>query len=336
MTPPTCDLTIGIPTFNRSHMIGKAIASVRNQLTDISAGRIELLVSDNASTDDTQTVIAALQAHAALPISYYRNETNVGMDRNFDLLFKRGRGRFVWMLGDDDYLLDDAIAFVLQLIDRNPDVKVFQTQPVADRFVMAEWMTSTVVKDDRVCHSGDEFFQAARGGFGNISSLIVHRDSWNMADLEGGFGTQFMHFYGIARVLAGAGKSYIIKRPLVVCCSGYPKSYFSSGDVLINTILGAARVVAHMRQMGYHESTCKQLLEGGGYFFFVIIPYAKALGIRNTSQICRDLKAHYNTPAVRLFCVPVICWPSWLYPGPLLRWLYAVYLKQKTRGTKAT
>ena len=37
-------------------------------------------------------------------IQYYRNEVNIGFDRNVDLVVKRATGKFVWILSDDDYI----------------------------------------------------------------------------------------------------------------------------------------------------------------------------------------------------------------------------------------
>ena len=49
------DVTVGIPTRNRSPLLGKAIASVLRQ----SYRDFTLVVSDNASDDDTASVVAS-------------------------------------------------------------------------------------------------------------------------------------------------------------------------------------------------------------------------------------------------------------------------------------
>src|SRR4051794_16473111 len=68
--------TIGIPTYNRaSVLLKRAIDSALTQ----SAENVEILVVDNASTDETQKVVA----EAGKRVRYVRNETNLGMTRNF-------------------------------------------------------------------------------------------------------------------------------------------------------------------------------------------------------------------------------------------------------------
>ncbi|MFY7907629.1 MAG: glycosyltransferase family 2 protein, partial [Burkholderiaceae bacterium] len=73
------ELSIVIPTFNRADMLGQALASALAQ-QDVD---LEVVVSDNASTDHTAAVVAA---HAGNPrLRYFRNETNLGMVANWRL-----------------------------------------------------------------------------------------------------------------------------------------------------------------------------------------------------------------------------------------------------------
>ena len=80
------DLTIGIPTYNRADKLEisiKAIMEERNRYPDKN---IEVLVSDNCSSDDTFKVVSKFEN-----ISYYRNEQNLGFDLNVDSVIKKAK-----------------------------------------------------------------------------------------------------------------------------------------------------------------------------------------------------------------------------------------------------
>jgi glycosyltransferase involved in cell wall biosynthesis len=80
-------------------------------------------VSDNCSTDGTRDVVRAAQAN--LGIKYSRNEQNLGVARNFLRVVDLAEGEFVWLIGDDDLLLPQALCELAQLIARHPHVDFF-------------------------------------------------------------------------------------------------------------------------------------------------------------------------------------------------------------------
>ena len=91
-------VAVCIPTFNRSAYLRRAIESVLGQ----TFGEYSILVSDNASSDDTAEVVAAFDDPR---ISYVRMDQNVGWLGNFNASLDRVDAEFVVVLGDDDQLL---------------------------------------------------------------------------------------------------------------------------------------------------------------------------------------------------------------------------------------
>lgn len=102
-------VSVIIPVYNCSRYVGAAIESVLNQtFTDF-----ELIVLDNASTDDTPAVIARFDDARLVR---QRNEGNVGFAGNVELGMRMARGEYVAVLGADDVLfpvfLDRTVAFL--------------------------------------------------------------------------------------------------------------------------------------------------------------------------------------------------------------------------------
>lgn len=79
---------------------------------------IEILVSDNCSSDETEEIINKfLQKGCA--ISYYRNKSNIGADGNFMECYKKAKGKFIWLLGDDDYITNGALQKIIDVIRKH-------------------------------------------------------------------------------------------------------------------------------------------------------------------------------------------------------------------------
>ena len=111
-------VSIVIPTFNRRAMLGEAVVSALAQRYP----DLEVLVSDNCSTDGTAE---AMQAHLGDPrFRYVRNEANLGMVGNWRrAVFEYARGDWFLILSDDDLLLDpDYLTKAMALVEERPDL----------------------------------------------------------------------------------------------------------------------------------------------------------------------------------------------------------------------
>lgn len=82
-------VSICIPTYNRAPYLKKCLDSLVCQ-PEFQQGLVEIVVSDNASTDDTEKVVGAYRT--AYPnFHYYKNETNIGF-KNLGIAVARGTG----------------------------------------------------------------------------------------------------------------------------------------------------------------------------------------------------------------------------------------------------
>lgn len=104
-------LTLAIPTYNRSRYLRELLSVLHDQI--VRESRVELIVSDNASPDDTPSVVAEFQQRG-LPVRYLRNPENIGADGNFLQCFEQARGKYFWLFGDDDILLPGALRLLVE------------------------------------------------------------------------------------------------------------------------------------------------------------------------------------------------------------------------------
>lgn len=114
-------LSIGIPTRNRAGYLGELLAALEAQVRESGVGEdeLEIQVSDNASTDGTGELGAAVAAR--LPhLRYSRNPANLGPQGNYHKLVETARGRYRWILGDDDIVLPGALVHTLEVLRGDP------------------------------------------------------------------------------------------------------------------------------------------------------------------------------------------------------------------------
>ncbi|HXH06227.1 MAG TPA: glycosyltransferase family 2 protein [Vicinamibacterales bacterium] len=90
-----------IPTYNQAWCVGRAVESALAQTYE----NIEIVVADDASTDETQAVVAGYSSCRRL--RYVRNASRLGRVANYRrILFEEARGDWVLNLDGDDYLAD--------------------------------------------------------------------------------------------------------------------------------------------------------------------------------------------------------------------------------------
>lgn len=110
-------ISICIPTHDRAGLLRQAIDSVLAQdMTDW-----ELIISDNASTDHTASVVATYRDPR---IRTYRQTENIGMFKNFNAAIQKATGQYVKMLMDDDVLLPACLRRQMEILDQFPSVHV--------------------------------------------------------------------------------------------------------------------------------------------------------------------------------------------------------------------
>ena len=110
--------SICIPTYNRAGMLVESLRSAMSQVFT----EYEVIVRDNASTDDTMDVIRSYQYPN---LRYLRNEQNLGGRANFELVANDARGEFVIVLQDDDLLHPEFLSRAAKAFSANPDVVLY-------------------------------------------------------------------------------------------------------------------------------------------------------------------------------------------------------------------
>lgn len=115
MTENQSLVSIGLPTYNRAPKLKRSIESVLAQ----DYPNIELVISDNASTDGTQALCEEI-CRRDNRVRYVRQSVNRGLTANYMEVLHNSRGAFFVWLSDDDWLDRSYVSRCLQVLQAQP------------------------------------------------------------------------------------------------------------------------------------------------------------------------------------------------------------------------
>ncbi len=106
-------LSICIPTYNRDYLIQKCLQRICPIAQKYG---VRIYVSDNASPDQTESVIRELQQQYD-NLVYIRQEETIAPDDNFEFILKTPDTRYRWLLADGTYFYDESLSFLLSELE---------------------------------------------------------------------------------------------------------------------------------------------------------------------------------------------------------------------------
>ena len=107
-------VTIGMPIFNAAETIKYAVESLVSQ----THSNIEIIISDNCSTDATPQICKELESKDSR-IAYSRNEQNLGADRNFEKVLALATGKYFMWASDDDFWSPNFVETLVNSLEKN-------------------------------------------------------------------------------------------------------------------------------------------------------------------------------------------------------------------------
>ena len=110
-------VSIGLPVYNGENFIEETLDSILSQ----TYKDFELIISDNASTDNTGK-ICNLYAEKDKRVRYYRNEKNLGGSRNYNKVFELSNSEYFKWAAHDDIISPTYLERCVEVLDRDPSI----------------------------------------------------------------------------------------------------------------------------------------------------------------------------------------------------------------------
>jgi glycosyltransferase involved in cell wall biosynthesis len=118
-------VSIGLAVFNGDRYLREAVQSILSQ----TFGDFELILSDNASTDQTEAICRRF-AEQDRRIRYSRNPTNIGGANNENRTFELSRGQYFRWAAHDDVCAPDLVAKCVSALDGDAEIVICYSQVV--------------------------------------------------------------------------------------------------------------------------------------------------------------------------------------------------------------
>ena len=318
-----CDVEVLIPTFQRAELLRRAIKSVRAQ----TYSTLSICVYDNASTDETQVVVAQLALEDPR-IKYFRHDENVGAIGNFNFALSKVTATYFAFLSDDDVLFPDCILDAVSSLNTHADIAYWggNTLQVDDSTGRVRRGAGWLYTSGKVVYSPFEACARICGGNhmefqGLVFRTAMVRESGvrfngdvGLADVDFELALASRYSVGMssnvsAAMSVHAGSASSGARPFAL--------YWPAMEIIGKRLISSTALSADQKRRCANEWE-KTVI-------FLLVNYAP-LWVKNHkameySTIARILREHYPDNFISVVCRKILGLYSLPSPTPFLAWL---------------
>ncbi len=207
-------LSICIPTYNRSDRLKKCLYMLADEIKigDVRK-HVEIVVIDNASTDDTSLVLLDFtHDNPGLKVVCKKNDINLGVDYNCHIAIHAGTGEFCWLLCDDDRLEKGGLRIIFDSCVNSPSVAF----AYIDYQIESNGSTHVSGCTAKGIHiiNGVDFFGVTKLASSFASSCVFKRNRLDIEKNKKYIGTKWYHLY-VTRDCISLNDVLIIGLPLI-------------------------------------------------------------------------------------------------------------------------
>jgi glycosyltransferase involved in cell wall biosynthesis len=316
-------LTIAIPTFNRAKCLRESLSTLFDQL--LVQPTVELLVSDNASSDETRAVIEEFKKRG-LKLRYLRNKINIGPDANFLQCFEQASGKYMWLLGDDDIVLSGALNKILPLLTAANYALVHLCSYSFSGDYLAERQHDSFQRFAQTIPNGLPLIRKVGIMITFTSGMIVNKDRYGSAErpcLHSLVGSNLLPLGWLLPVLGSGGTSLIVWERLLAGRHSY------SGGWGICQVFGNNLIELLRTKLSVREDIAAAIINSSlrDFFPFMITqlrqPTADPSNQENFRKLIESL--HKGNWRYWVYVFPVAAFPYWA----ARRWCVATQLMHR-------
>lgn len=202
-TLPFKKLTICIPTYNRIQHLCASLDILISQVNE-KQSEVNILISDNASTDNTETIVKERYLINSECIFYFKMPHNCGPENNFEFCVSQSNSEYVYLLGDDDLVSPFFVDTILSLLEKYKDVYFFHFNYL---IVNPKSLNTQLVNDidgDSLLHFFDNGISFLSSYFDKpsfMSSNVFRKSCWNNLDNTNAFDGYGWYYKVLSRLI---------------------------------------------------------------------------------------------------------------------------------------
>jgi glycosyltransferase involved in cell wall biosynthesis len=203
-------ISICVPQYNRIRFLLKSLEIIACQ----DYKDIEVVISDDHSTDDTEERIKALIPVYRYPIIYHRNQQNLGYDANYRQAVSLATGDYCIVIGNDDSIFQpNGISNLVRFLEENdyPDIGFSNFVEASDTSKLISRANKTTVLG-----SGMETALQYYSCFSFVGGLIYKRSSFLIYNTGKHDGSIYAQMYLGTLMIASGCRLFSIAEPLIL------------------------------------------------------------------------------------------------------------------------
>ncbi len=116
------EVSICIPTYNQTKYLRKTLDSIACQ----TYRNFELIISDDSSNNDVETLVKEFQENSCIEIKYVRNTSSLGSPNNWNYVISLAQGKWIKIMHHDDWFCEnDALEKMMKLTKIHTNALIF-------------------------------------------------------------------------------------------------------------------------------------------------------------------------------------------------------------------
>lgn len=313
----TIDLSICISTYNFGKFIGQTLDSILTQIND----RVEIVIIDGASTDNTQEIVSEYQK-STNSIYYHRCLKKDGIDKAISTSIELAQGRYCWLFSADDVMVQGALDKILDEISSGLDVYLtnFSLYSLDLKTKILERYPITNIQQDSVFDFNDReqrrfYFKNAIetcAFFSFMSSLIINRSKWLNSWCEEQFmGSCWAHVPRIFHMMNQSLKMKYLHTPHLIKRDGND-SFMDKGYIhRIGISIHGFTAIGKLLFSNFFEMKCikKTLRKEHSFRMFMHRKFnAKKEEIRELKSLLIKSRGRFSPEIFCFILCPPFCW----------------------------
>ncbi len=292
-------LSICMPVYNGSLHLKEALDSITDQFSDPEVlNNVEVICCDDGSRDNSLEILKSYQERFS-NIKILVNEKNLGFDRNVNKVLTEGKGKFCWVLSQDELLVPGSLKLLVELLLANPEVAYV---------CISNNPNKAGEKDAQFFRDGTELL-GTLGMKGGLLSQNIYNREFLPADREKYYGNLWFHYSMALEIIA--------KRPLFFVKNLFVptdhKTAWAKGGLAFYTFTNLRRIILNLPYLGYSEKVIKDQLKGFARDLPRTMASAKLHSLPYKMDVVKILfKDFYKNPAALCLALGIFLTPVFL------------------------
>lgn len=203
-------ISICIPQYNRIGYLLRSLSIIEKQ----SYKNIEIVISDDCSSDETEEKIKELIPIYKYPIIYSKNNQNKGYDRNYRKCIELATGNYAFVIGNDDSIngtksIEELVEFLIQ--NEYPDIGFCN--------MIEERSNNSLIQRASVTGilgSGPDISMQYYSCFSFVGGLIYKKSTFDQFNTDKFDGSIYSQMYLGVLMVASGSRLFSIKEPMVL------------------------------------------------------------------------------------------------------------------------